>query len=199
MTEIEFFNNIEAWISSEISTWNHITYLAYFCNKYKAATGVNFKLVRTKNGIERGKEAADFAKLYRTFAPENYQELDKEQKDKIRSNLNIKIKNYINWIFDYKLRRADKSVTGTRFLLINSIINEFEQMYAKYLNKKQVENKIDKLLSWCNQEAKGIFDAHQLEKEDDVKLIKRYADMYELKEDSLERKVLEKAIEIGII
>lgn len=199
ITEEDFFNNIEEWIKADISGWTHITLLAYFCHKYEKKNGVRFRLVRARKGPTLGKEAADFAKLFRTLAPENYKDLHREEKDKVRHQINMKIYNYINWMFDFKFRRGEQSVNGTRLFLTPSIIVEFERMYNSYLAKKGSENKFEKLLSWCKQEAAEIFQNHQLEREEDLKMIQRYAEMYSLKEDSLELKVLNKASEIGLL
>lgn len=199
LTEEDFFKNIEEWIKADISTWTHITLLAYFCHKYEQKNGVRFRLVRAKKGPTLGKEAADFAKLFRTLAPDSYQDLPKDRKDKVRHEINLKIYNYINWMFDYKFRRGSQSVNGTRLFLTPSIIVEFERMYNAYLEKKGSESKFDKLISWCKKEASQIFQSHQLEREEDLKMIKRYAEMYSLKEDTLERLVLAKASEIGLI
>lgn len=199
LTEEDFFKNIEEWIKADISEWTHITLLAYFCHKYEKKNGVKFRLVRAKKGPTLGKEAADFAKLFRTLAPESYKDLPKEKKDKVRHEINMKIYNYINWMFDFKFRRGEQSVNGTRLFLTPSIIVEFERMYNAFLEKKGSENKFEKLISWCKKEAAEIFQMHQLEREEDLKMIKNYADMYSLDNSSLERKVLQKASEVGLI
>jgi hypothetical protein len=199
ISEEEFFNNIEEWIKADVSGWTHITLLAYFCHKYEKKNGVKFRLVRAKKGPTMGKEAADFAKLFRTLAPENYKDLPKDFKDMVRRDINMKIYNYINWMFDYKFRRGSQSVNGTRLFLTPSIIVEFERMYSSFLERKGAENKFEKLISWCKKEAAEIFNLHQLEREEDLKMLKRYAEMYTLGSEALEVKVLKKASEIGLI
>lgn len=199
MSEEEFYSNIDKWISDDKSKWTHITLLAYFCKKYEEKNGVKFRLVRAKKGPTMGKEAADFAKLFRTLAPENYKSLPKDKKQEVRYAVNMKIYNFINWMFDYKFRSGDKSVNGTKLFLVPSIINDFERMYQRYLDKKTSASKINLLIDWCRKEASEIFEQHQLSRPDDVGLIKRYADMYGLDEHSIERKVLAKAKEVGLI
>jgi antitoxin component HigA of HigAB toxin-antitoxin module len=102
-------------------------------------------------------------------------------------------------MFDYKFRRGAQSVNGTRLFLMPSIIVEFERMYNSFLEKKGSENKFEKLISWCKKEAPEIFQAHQLEREEDLKMIRNYAEMYSLNSESLERRVLTKASEVGLI
>jgi hypothetical protein len=199
MTEEEFHDNIPTWIKADIKDWTHITLLAYFCNKYETKTNARFRLVRAAKGPTMGKEASDFAKLFRTLAPEDYKLLPKSEKDKVRYLTNLKIYNYINWMFDYKFRSGDKSVTGTRIFLTPSIINDFERMYSNFLAKQEKTNKIENLISWCKAEEPQIFETHQLERIEDLGIIQKYADLYKLDDSSLERKILYKAKEMGLI
>jgi hypothetical protein len=199
LNEEEFFNNIEEWIKADLSEWTHITLLAYFCHKYQKKNGVRFRLVRARKGPTMGKEAADFAKLFRTLAPEDYKDLPKDKKDKVRGEINKKIYNYINWMFDYKFRRGEQSVNGTRLFLIPSIIVEFERMYLAFLAKKGNESKFQSLVKWCQDNIPDIFQRHQLEREEDIKMIKNYSEMYSLKSEAVENKLLNKAKEMGIL
>ena len=91
MTQDEFYEKIPEWISKPKETWNHITLMAYFCHKYQAVHGVRFRLVRWASDPGKGKESRDFAKLFKTFAPENYASLSSDEKRKIREVLNLKI------------------------------------------------------------------------------------------------------------
>lgn len=199
MTENEFYEKIPEWIEQDSSRWNHITLLAYFCHKYEQKNKVRFRLVRAKKGPTMGKEAGDFAKLFRLLAPEDYQSLDSEQKFVIRNEVNRKIYNYINWMFDYKFRRGMQSVNGTKIFLVPSIINEFERMYTAYLNKQKSQDKFSILTGWCKSQASDIFESHQLERPEDLKIIERYANMHSLDDSSSEIKVINKAKEIGLI
>ena len=199
MNEAEFYSKMEQWLEAPMEKWTHVTLLAHFCKKYEDKNGVRFRLVRARKGPTMGKEAADFAKLFRTLAPENYKELSKEAKGKTRHEVNLKIYNYVNWMFDYKFRRGNKSVNGTRIFLVSSIINEFERMYEQYINKQRTTSKIERLISWCKIEANEIFESHQLSREDDIKMIQRYVEMYSLDENSVEKRVLAKAVEVGLL
>ena len=173
MTEQEFYNNIEEWIKYDLERWNHITMLAYFCWKYEKKHQVKFRLVKSKKGVESSKESADFAKLFKTFAPENYTDLDKDMKSVVRTRTNLKIKNYINWVFDYKYRNTDKSINGTRLFLVHSLINEFERMYVKHLDKQKNQFSFEMFSSWCKDNANDIFNILELKSKDDLKYLKR--------------------------
>lgn len=204
LTEEVFYNSIEKWIQDDVKKWNTITLLAYFCYKYQFKNKNNpyqerFKLTRAANGVALSKEAKDFNKLFKLLAPENYSELSSKEKSEIREKVNWEIRNYINWTIDVKFARTERTVQGTDIFWRTNVINEFKIAYKKYLSKEQTSNKFELLLSWCQKEADGIFERHQLEEENDLKLIKRYADQYALKESSLERRVLAKAIEVGLL
>ena len=199
MTEEQFHNNISSWIGKDISTWNHITLLAYFCHKYEQVNGIKFRLVRARKGPTMGKEAADFAKLFRTLAPEYYSQLDSDGKKVIRKEVNLKIKNYINWMFDYKFRSGHNSVNGTRLFLLPSMIVEFERMYSKFLNKKKSQDKLSTLLEWCSKEVNQIFDLHELNSLNHLKIIKNYAAENNLDFNSPEVRVVKKAKNLGLL
>ena len=112
MTRTEFYQRIDHWISQEKSKWNHLTLMAYFYHKYNKRTGVNFMPASWKSNPALTKESRDFSKLFKLFAPDNYKSCSKEVKKEIRHEVNQKIYNYINWMFDYKFRFGIKTVTG---------------------------------------------------------------------------------------
>jgi hypothetical protein len=199
MSEEEFYNSIEVWISSDVKTWNHITLLAYFCHKYEKKNGVKFRLVRSKKGPISSKESRDIAKLFETLAPENYKDLPTEKKSVIRQEINYKILNYINWMFDYKFKNSDNSINGTHWFLMPSMINEFERMYSKHLKKRGEQDKFVTLLDWCAKNMNDIFESHQLEKSSDLRMIKRYADLHSLSDDTPEVKLINKAVSMGLL
>jgi hypothetical protein len=199
MNQNEFYKKIPEWISKPKSTWNHITLMAYFCHKYEVVHSVRFRLVRWNSDPGKGKESRDFAKLFKTLSPENYSSLPVAQKKAAKEEVIIKIYNYINWMFDYKFRRGDKSVTGTKIFLLPSMINEFERMYSGFLSKNREDNKISSLISWAKENAPGIFSLHQLECANDLKMLQKYINMYSLQKDSLESTVLQRAKEMMLI
>lgn len=199
MTEEEFYENIPEWIKTSYDKWTHITLLGYFCHKYQSKHGVKFRLVRSRKGPTAGKESADFARLFRLLAPENYSDLSSSAKALIRTEVNLKIYNYINWMFDFKFRRGERSVTGTQIFLIPAMINEFERMYAAYLVKQKSRTGIEKLIDWCKKETPEIFLIHQLERINDLKIIEKYVKMYDLELNSPEARVIKKALELELL
>lgn len=198
-TEEEFYEKAPEWIKDDISKWNHITMLAYFCQKYENRHNVKFKLTRSKKGVELSKESADLNKLFKIMAPQNYDLLEPDQKRSIRAQINLKQKNFINWIFDYKFRSGNKSINGTKALVAYNLLNEFERDYAAFQAKQNQVKKIDLFLNWCQQEISEIFNFHQLSREEDLKLINRYAEQYQLDESSLEKRAIKKAKEMGLL
>jgi hypothetical protein len=199
MNQHEFYEKIPEWISKEKDGWNHITLMAYFCHKYEAKHGVRFRLVRWKGDPGKGKESRDFAKLFKTLAPEEYSTLPPSDKKIVKKAVIIKIYNYINWMFDYKFRRGDRSVTGTNIFLIPSMINEFERMYSSYIEKNKESLKFGELICWANSQLPEIFNLHQIDGLSDIKMIDVYYKAYNLTNDSVEALFLNKAKEMELL
>jgi len=199
MTQDEFYEKIPEWISKDVKTWNHITLMAYFCHKYEQKNGARFRLVRWKSDPGKGKESRDFAKLFKTLAPEDYADLSSEKKSGVKSDMMRKIYNYINWMFDYKFRRGERSVTGTRIFLLPSMINEFERMYSRVVRENKVNDEFSTLLAWCRDNVPEIFESQQLEGPNDLKMLEKYTSMYSLAENGPEARVVSMAKQMGLI
>jgi hypothetical protein len=199
MNQKEFYQKIPDWISKDKASWNHITLMAYFCHKYREKHGVNFRLVRWKRDPGKGKESRDFAKLFKVLAPEDYDDLPMNRKSIVKNDIILKIYNYINWMFEYKFRRGDRSVTGTGLFLLPSMINEFERMYSDHLSKVRRINGVEKIVAWAQKSLPEIFSKHQIEEASDLKMIEAYAKMYSLPDDSPERLLLAKAKELEVL
>ncbi len=200
MTEQEFYQIVPEWVQHDIARWNHITLLAYFCYCYKQKYHVEFKLVRNKkSGPTNGKESRDMARLFSVMAPENYNDLSSEVKDKIRTEVILKVKNYINWMFQVKFRSGERSITGTQIFLLPNMLNEFEVVYKKWIDKNSKQDTFKQLLDWCKENISMIFNQQQLERSEDLKMIKRYAITHQLEADSLEMRLLKKAEEMKLI
>ncbi len=199
MNQEQFYQMIPEWISKDRSKWNHITLMAYFCHKYEQKNGVKFRLVKWKEDPGKGKESRDFAKLFSTFAPEDYEELPSDLKSEARQQVINKIYNYINWMFDYKFRSGDKSVTGTNLFLMPSMINEFERMYSSFLQKSNKKDVFLVFLNWVKENHSEVFDRHQLEDEGDLKILSRYIAMYSDGKMTAEQIIIDKAKNMGIL
>jgi hypothetical protein len=193
MNQEEFYQKIPEWINQDKSRWNHITLMAYFCHKYELKNGTKFRLVRWKYDPGKGKESRDFSKLIETFLPENYEDFSVEEKKQYKSTVIQKIYNYINWMFDYKFRSGDKSVTGTQLFLMPSMINEFERMYSSFLQKNNSKDKMEVFLSVVKKEYPEILDKHQIDEISDLKILEKYIENYKLSPTSLEAMVILKA------
>ncbi|MAG28034.1 hypothetical protein CMI47_21110 [Candidatus Pacearchaeota archaeon] len=199
MIQEEFYQKVPEWISQDKDRWNHITLMAYFCHKYQEKHGVRFRLVRWNTDPGKGKESRDFARLLKVLAPEGYEDLPSNDKKEIKKEVILKIYNYINWMFDYKFRRGDKSVTGTQIFLLPSMINEFERMYSDYVIKNGQNLKINTLLKWAKNNLPKIFDLHQVEALEDIKMIEKYFEAYSLTDSSIEYSFLKKAKELRLL
>ena len=199
MNQEEFYQKISEWISQEKTRWNHITLMAYFCHKYEEKNGVRFRLVRWKEDPGKGKESKDFAKVIKIFLPEDFDKLPKDKKEALKKASIIKTYNYINWMFDYKFRSGDKSVTGTQIFLLPSMINEFERMYSRFLSNKKEVSKISELIQWAKENIPDIFKLHQVEEIRDIQMIEKYIHMYKLSDNTDEFKLLTRAKEMEIV
>jgi len=199
MTQEEFYQKIPEWIEHDKTRWNHITLMAYFCYKYELKNKTRFRLVRWKSDPGKGKESKDFSKLIDLFLPENYENLDLQSKKTTKYNVVQKIYNYINWMFDYKFRSGDKSVTGTQLFLMPSMINEFERMYTSFLQKNLSKDKMQLFLDLIRKEYPEIFERHQIDEISDLKILEKYIENYKLPQSSLEAKVILQAKTMEII
>tara|TARA_Y100001970_G_C14187361_1_gene833361 strand:+ start:663 stop:1262 length:600 start_codon:yes stop_codon:yes gene_type:complete len=199
MNQEEFYEKIPEWISKDQEHWNHITLMAYFCHKYKEKHGVRFRLVRWKGDPGKGKESRDFAKLFKILSPENYSSLRETEKKIIKTKVIKKIFNYINWMFDYKFRRGERSVTGTGLFLLPSMINEFERMYSNHLRLREEVSSIRDLVSWAKDNIPEVFQNHQVEESSDLRMIETYIKTYSLPESSPEAILISKAKELGVL
>ena len=199
MDQDEFYEKIPDWISAPRDRWNHITLMAYFCHKYQIKNDVRFRLVRWRSDPGKGKESKDFARLFKTLAPENYASLPKQDKSLAKKVVIQKIYNYINWMFDYKFRSGERSVTGTNLFLMPAMINEFERMYTTFLEKGRTKNKVEALLEWGKRETPEVFEAHDLEDKKDLEMLRAYSVSYNLSKNSPECLLLERAKELELI
>jgi hypothetical protein len=199
MTRNEFYELTEEWISKDKESWNHVTLMAYFYYKYKQKTGVNFIPASWKSNPALTKECRDFSKLFKIWAPSCYDLLDVESKSKSRFSVNQKIFNYINWMFDYKFRYGGKVVTGTGIFLNHNMLNEFEVMYNTHLSKNKESHGIATLIEWAKIHAPTVLDSHQLERVEDLGMISRYVQMYQLDTSAPEHKLISKAKELKLI
>lgn len=199
MTVEEFFASIEKWIAADKKDWNHVTLMAYFCHKYEEKNKVRFRLTKWNETPNKNKEGKDFITLIKTFLPENWEKMDDLiLKKKLREEAIYKCYNYINWMFDYKFRSGEKSVTGTKIFLLPSMIVEFERMYAAVLKKTESTNKFEDFIKEIKEKYPEIFEMHQLESAADLPMIRRYALSYSLDDDSIELKVLKLANKYGL-
>lgn len=199
MNQEEFYGKIPEWIAQDRAKWNHITLMAYFCHKYELKNGTKFRLVRWKMDPGKGKESRDFSKLIEIFLPEGYEELSTEEKKSYKTNVIQKIYNYINWMFDYKFRSGDKSVTGTQLFLMPSMINEFERMYSSFIQKSLSKDNFGVFIDAIKRDFSDIFDKHQIDEVSDLKILEKYVENYKLPLDSIEAIVVAKAKKMEII
>ena len=199
MEKSEFYNNIDLWISKPKDTWNHITLMAYFCKKYEEKTGVRFRLSRWSGDPGKSKESRDFSKLVNMFMPDNYSNMAKDDAKVSKIKSIYKVYNYINWMFEYKFRSGEKSVTGTGIFMITSIINEYERVYSSYQSKVSKENVFSRYIEWCRSNISDLFNRHQMDDLDDLSMLYAYYKSNDLSNGSSEALAIHKAKDMGLI
>ncbi|MDB2481638.1 hypothetical protein N9W84_00560 [bacterium] len=199
MTLGELYSMIPVWVEKDKTKWNHLTLLAYFCHKYQKKHGVRFIFASWKGDLAKTKECKDISKVYKKFLHESYPSLKGQAKKDERFRVICKVYNYINWMFDYKFRSGERSVTGTKIFQTPSMINEFERQYSAYLNKKQRASGINSFKSFVSSEYPEIYNSHQFDDANDIKIFKRYVEGYNLDKSSDHYKVIFKAKQMGLI
>ena len=193
MTLEEFYKKIPDWISKNKSEWNHITVLSYFLYKYEKSHGVRFRMAKWKGHPAKNKECKDFANLIKLFKEDYTNNCISFSNE----DLMIKMFNYINWMFDFKFKRGNKSISGTRFFLIPSIINEFERMYSSFLKTRSSKDKFHSLREWIVATHPDALLSYQFDDLNDLKILARYAHNYSLDSNSIEVKIINKAKSMG--
>ena len=87
----------------------------------------------------------------------------------------MKCYNYINWMFDFKMRNAT-AVSGSAIFHAPAMMNEFERMYVAHLKKKNSESGIEGLTSWIKEEAPAALDRFELGTKDELAMFAKYVE-----------------------
>lgn len=198
MNQSEFLDKARIWIEADRDTWTHITLLAYFCHRYKEKNGVKFRFARWGGHPAKTKESRDFSRLVKAFLPEDFDNLNKDLKKKAKRNSIAKSYNYINWIFDYKFRTNDSSVTGTGIFLNHNIMNHFERMWFQHQNKKKKEDKMEKFVSWIKDNHPSFLNNYDFEDEKDLGIVLSFIESNSFGENSSELLVYKKAKSLNL-
>lgn len=198
MNQSEFLEKAAIWIEADKSSWTHITLLAYFCHRYRERNGVRFRFARWGGHPAKTKESRDFSRLIKAFLPEDFDNLTKENQKLAKKKSISKSYNYINWIFDYKFRTNDKSVTGTGIFLNHNIMNHFERMWFNHQNKKKKESKLNSFVSWIKNNHPSFLDNYDFEDEKDLGIVLSFIEGNGFGEETSEFLVYKKAKSLGL-
>jgi hypothetical protein len=171
MTEDELYQKIPSWIAAEKKDWTIATFLAYFCKKYEDKNGIRFRITKSKNGPLSSKEMRDFSNLFKKFLPEDFEDLRKDQKITAKEKANIKLYNYINWMFDYKFRMPGSSPDGTQIFFSPTYINNFERMYAEAVKKTSKKSSFEMFIQKISVSFPQFLEDNECSTESDLKMI----------------------------
>jgi len=198
MTEEELYQKIPGWIAAEKKDWNIATFLAYFCKKYEDKNGVRFRITKSKQGFFSSKEMRDFSRLFKKFLPDNFDELNSFERSAEKEKANIKLYNYINWMFDYKFRMPGSSPDGTQIFFSPTYINNFERMYSEAIKKASKKSSFDLFLKKVNKCFPSFLENNECSSESDLKMINTIWVQKGSKDNEL-KKVLEIAREMELL
>ncbi len=198
MTEEELYEKIPKWIESDKKSWNIVTFFAYFLKKYEDKNGVRFRITKSRNGPLSSKEMRDFSKLFEKFAPENYQTLPPAERESAKEITNIKVYNYINWMFDYKFRMPGASPDGTQIFFSPSYLNHFERMYSEAMKKKFKKSTLKDFLTEISSIEPRFLDNNECSTEQDLVMIQSIW-IQKGKPDNSLGKAVNLAIKMGIL
>ena len=199
MNQSEFLEKAEIWIEADRSSWTHITLLAYFCYRYKEKNGVKFRFARWGGHPAKTKESRDFSRLIKAFLPEDFDNMTKDLKREEKRKAISKSYNYINWVFDYKFRTNDSSVTGTGIFLNHNVMNHFERMWFQHQKKKKSQDKMSLFVSWIKENHPLFLDNYDFEDEKDLGIVLSFIKDNDFSDDSEESMVYCKAKSLGFM
>jgi len=183
----EFHSSKQAWVAKEKKSWNIVTFVSYFCIKYKELYGVDYRFSRWSGNPALTKEGRDFSKLLKEYKESGLEPLDAK----------MKLYNYINWSFDYKGRRGT-NINSSGLLYHHAFINEFEKKYAAFINSKKNKHGISSLLDWSITNAPSISKNYDIKSDKDLVFIEEMLKMGGM-EGSDEEKIIEEAKSRGLL
>jgi hypothetical protein len=183
----EFHINKYNWVCQEKSKWNVVTFVSYFCVKYKERYSVEYRFSGWRGNPALTKEGRDLSKILKEYKESGLSKLD----------ANKKLYNYINWSFDYKAKRG-VNINSTGLLYNHVFFNEFEKAYHNFL--KKARNKVDmtSLKEWCKDNAPSILENYNLESRQDLEFIEKMLTLSDLS-GSEEEILIDKAKKEGLL
>ena len=183
----EFHINKYNWVTQEKAKWNVVTFVSYFCVKYKERYSVEYRFSGWRGNPALTKEGRDISKILKEYKDSG---LSKEDANK-------KLYNYINWSFDFKAKRG-VNINSTGLLYNHVFFNEFEKAYFKFLKKARNKVDLDDLKKWCEDNAPSIIENYSLETRQDLEFIEKMLSLSDMS-GSEEEMLVEKAKREGLL
>jgi len=107
----DYWNSPDKWNEKK----NHITcLLGFFAEKYRNEYEFEYSWSLNEKGLFRGPEANILRRIYKTFNMDP-----------------LIVRKYIEWYFDFKVRRRKKKITSLSFLAVSALMNEFKIFHKK--------------------------------------------------------------------
>lgn len=183
----EFHINKYNWVCQDKDKWNVVTFVSYFCVKYKERYSVEYRFSGWRGNPALTKEGRDISKILKEYKDSGLSKTD----------ANKKLYNYINWSFDFKAKRG-VNINSTGLLSNHVFFNEFEKAYFKFLQKARNKVDLDGLKVWCKENAPSVLENYNLESRQDLEFIEKMLSLSDMK-NSDEEKLIDKAKKEGLL
>ena len=198
----QFLDKVEEYAHHASDKWTTYTLLAYFLVKYRETTGVSFIFSPNKRGPTKSRELKQAATIWEMFNKGRYTKLaSKEEKLAYKDQLVNILKAYIDWAFAVKFRGRQTTVTGLGIFAVANFMNEFLQWHKVSAN--QLPGRADPLprefLDWVKANAADILTKQQLRVYGDLNALYNFVEACNSNRESIERIVLHKARDMGIM
>jgi hypothetical protein len=116
----KFFIKFEEINDLEIKNWKVVHVLSYFCKKYNAMYGREYKFKFNTSSPTKCFEVFQVKRLSSSLS----------------SNPEI-LKSYIDWVFESKVIKAKKRITSISFLNTENFLVEYKKYHANHLDSNQ--------------------------------------------------------------
>lgn len=198
----DFLSKSKEFAEHEPERWTPLSLLSYFILSYEKMNGVEYIFTPSKRGPTKCKEMKDAAKIWQSFDRGRYKALkDPEEKKEYKRQLVAVLKEYIDWMFNVKMRGRATNVTGLGLFVVTNVMNEFLQWRKKNKNKAPRRGTAinRELIEWAKATVPAVFERHQVDVYDDLNVLIDYVAVYSLPEHEPEHQLIQKAREMGLL
>lgn len=148
---------------------NHLTVLlGYFCARYEDYYEISYSLSLNEKGLFRGPEINILRRVYSMLGKDPWL-----------------VKDYIDFIFEVKIKQRKKRVTSLSFLAVTNCINEFKHLVKKSKQISRSTKLPAKMIDWVNLKAPEVNNLMELNDFGDLNLLLTYYKQGHFQEEAL--------------